>query len=126
VSNVTGVEIGPNPSTGASGWENYPNLRRRPHAPAAGRGRLQRQIRRCFVLFGPEVSSSRLLDWCYVSAVSGARHHWSVRRILEVVAERVGRAPSAGRPWIWRLRNSQLPADTCQAIDIAKDKQDDG
>jgi hypothetical protein len=44
---------------------NYPNLLRAPHAPAAGRGRLQRQINRCFVVFGPEVTSSRLYDWCY-------------------------------------------------------------
>ena len=27
-------------------WQHHPNLRKRPHAPARGRGRLQQQIRR--------------------------------------------------------------------------------
>src|SRR5512132_4416649 len=27
-------------------WNDYPNLAKRPHAPAKGRGRLQRQVRR--------------------------------------------------------------------------------
>jgi hypothetical protein len=47
-----------------------------------------------------------------------------VHRILRQIAEPIGRAPTIGRPWIWRLRNSYLPADTCQPIDIAKEKQD--
>lgn len=41
-------KIGPKMSaqtpTPQHGWDYYPNLRRRPHAPAAGRGRVQRQI----------------------------------------------------------------------------------
>jgi hypothetical protein len=43
------------PPTPQPRWENYPNLRHRPHSPNKGRGRLQRQIARCFVVFGPEV-----------------------------------------------------------------------
>ena len=103
--------------------ESYPNLLLAPHSPNKGRGRLQRQIARCFVVFGPEVSSSRLLDWCYTRDPR-VRHRWSVVRILRRIAEPVGRAETIGRPWLWRLRNSSLPADTCQPIDIAKEKQD--
>jgi hypothetical protein len=33
----------------SNGWTAHPNLQRRPHAPAAGRGRLQVQIRLAFV-----------------------------------------------------------------------------
>jgi hypothetical protein len=115
--------MSPRASTSQAGWKNYPNLRGRLRAPAAGRGRLQRQIARCFVVFGPEVSSSRLLDWCYTRDPR-VRHRWSVVRILRRIAEPVGRAETIGRPWLWRLRNSSLPADTCQPIDIAKEKQD--
>jgi hypothetical protein len=87
-------------------WENYPNLHRRLPAPAKGRGRLQRQIARCFVVFGPEVTSSRLYDWCYarnprVRQSQGPR--WSVVRILRQIAEPVGRGETIGRPVLWRL-----------------------
>ena len=95
--------MGAKPQTPQSGWNSYPNLRDRPHAPAAGRGRLQRQIARCFVVFGPEVSASRLLDWCYTRDPR-RRHRWSVVRILRQIADPIGRAPTIGRPWLWRLK----------------------
>jgi hypothetical protein len=75
---------------------------------------------------GNELTSSEVYDWAY----SRRRSHlseaarWSVHRILHQLADPVGRASTIGRPWIWRLRNSQLPADTHQAADIAKGKQD--
>jgi hypothetical protein len=31
---------------------------------------------------------------------------WSVHRILRQIAEPIGRAPTIGRPWLWRLRNN--------------------
>jgi hypothetical protein len=31
---------------------------------------------------------------------------WSVHRILRQIAEPIGRAPTIGRPWMWRLRDS--------------------
>ena len=46
-------------------WNSYPNLRLRPHSPNKGRGRLQRQIKRAFVVRGPVVSSSTVYDWSY-------------------------------------------------------------
>ena len=107
-----------------SGWLRHPNLRLRPHAPAAGRGRLQRQIGRAFIAHGPVLTSSDVYRWCerWQAREFGQWERWSIVRILDVVAERVGRSRGRGRPWIWRLRNSQLPADTSQAVDIAEDK----
>jgi hypothetical protein len=29
---------------------------------------------------------------------------WSVHRILRQLCQRVGRAETIGRPWLWRLR----------------------
>jgi hypothetical protein len=97
----------PHTRAAAEKWPNYRNLLRRLPAPAKGRGRLQRQINRCFVVFGPEVSSSRLLDWCYARnpRVRQSRgHRWSLVRVLDVVAERVGHSRGPGRPWLWRLK----------------------
>jgi hypothetical protein len=90
-------------------WINYPNLLRRLPAPAKGRGRLQRQINRCFVVFGPEITSSRLYDWCYARNPrlwQSRGHRWSAYRILVEIAEPVGRAQTIGRPWLWRLKTS--------------------
>jgi hypothetical protein len=92
---------------GPQGWENYPNLLLRPHAPNAGRGRLQRQIRRAFLAGGAELTSSQVYDWCALWPVdkrASPAQRWSVRRILDVIAERAGRATTIGRPWIWRLK----------------------
>jgi hypothetical protein len=89
-------------------WENYPNLRLRPHAPNAGRGRLQRQIRRAFA-GRPLLTSSEVYDACYVKRrVFGERipqrHRHSVWRILRTIADPIGRAPTIGRPVLWRLK----------------------
>ena len=88
-------------------WRHHPNLRLRPHAPAKGRGRLQRQIARAFAVGGPVLSSSVIYDWCFARQrrVSQLRRH-GAWRILMAECERVGRAETIGRPWLWRLRNS--------------------
>ena len=106
-------------------WINYPNLRLRPHAPNTGRGRLQVQIRRAFIAHGDEVSASDIYLWCrrWQSDRFGQLERWSIVRILETIAVRV-RKLSPNQAWLWRLRNHELPADTCPAADIAKDKQD--
>jgi hypothetical protein len=41
-------------------WADCPNLKLRPRAPASGRGSTQRGVRRCFLVHGPEVTSSAL------------------------------------------------------------------
>jgi hypothetical protein len=92
---------------GMTKWLSYPNLQRRPHAPNKGRGRLQVQIRRAFAIHGPVVSSSQTYDWAYARQPRLRRslaHRHSVFRILREIAEPVGRAPTIGRPWLWRLR----------------------
>jgi hypothetical protein len=92
----------------SSGWITHPNLQRRPHAPNAGRGRLQVQIRRAFV--GHRLlSSSQVYDWAYTRHRAYRRPmseavRWSVHRILRQIAEPIGRAPTIGRPWLWRLK----------------------
>jgi hypothetical protein len=89
-------------------WQHHPNLSLRPHAPNAGRGRLQRQIRRAFVAGGPVLSSSEIYDWTYVGRARLRRshlHRLRIWKLLQEVAEPVGRAPTTGRPWLWRLRN---------------------
>ena len=105
------------PPTPQPRWENYPNLRHRPHSPNKGRGRLQRQIARCFVVFGPEVSSSRLLDWCYARDPR-VRHRWSVVRVLRQIADPIGRAETIGRPVLWRLKTPGVrPASVTRRVD---------
>jgi hypothetical protein len=95
------------PREPSHGRAAFPNLQLAPHAPNAGRGRLQRQIARAFIGH-PLRSSSEVYDWCYARDRSRTRSEamrWSVRRILKVVADRVGRADTPGRPWLWRLRD---------------------
>jgi hypothetical protein len=88
-------------------WPQHPNLRLRPQAPAKGRGRLQQQVARAFAVGGPVLSSSVIYDWCFPRQrrVSQLRRH-GVWRILMERCERVGRAETIGKPWLWRLRNS--------------------
>jgi hypothetical protein len=110
-SNRTPMEANTQPSPSPSPSRNKArlrNLRRRLPAPAKGRGRLQVQIRRAFV-GRPMLSSSQVYDTCYArQRVFGQRlgqmERWSVIRILREIAEPVGRAPTIGRPWLWRLR----------------------
>jgi hypothetical protein len=86
------------------------NLLRRPPAPAKDRGRLQRQIRRAFLVHGPVVSSSVVYDWAFARRPQqrcSQLHRWSVVRILREIAEPIGRAPTG---WLWRLRADTLSA----------------
>jgi hypothetical protein len=97
------------PPTPQPGWESYPNLRRRPHSPNKGRGRLQVQVRRAFV--GRDVlSSSEVYESSYarkrlLGERISQRHRHSVWRILRQVADQIGHSRGPGRPWLWRLRN---------------------
>jgi hypothetical protein len=103
------LKLSAQPQTPMTGWENFPNLQRGPSAPAKGRGRLQRQINRCFTLFGPVISNSRLYDWCFARdprARQSQARRWSVLRILRTIADPIGRAETIGRPWLWRLKDT--------------------
>jgi hypothetical protein len=70
---------------------------------------LQLQVNRAFI--GHAVrSTSQIFDYA-LPRVRGdfwrRRHRWSVHRILRVIAEPIGRAPTIGRPWLWRLRHTE-------------------
>ena len=89
---------------------NYRNLLRRPHAPAAGRGRLQIQIRRAFVV-REVLTSSEIYDSCYAKRrASGQQidrpYRWSVVRILRQIADPIGRTNPYGAV-LWRLKTFQ-------------------
>jgi hypothetical protein len=98
-----------------NGWDRYPNLRLGPGG-AKVRGRLQRLIARAFV--GDSLlSSSQVYDWCYArQRASGERipqrHRHSVYRLLAVMCEPIGRASTAGKPILWRLRTRHDRATT--------------
>ena len=75
-------------------------------SPNKGRGRLQRQVRRAFLIHGPVVVSSQVYDLCFREERQ-RRSQLNRRRVwqlLNEVAEVVGRERSQGAPLIWRLR----------------------
>jgi hypothetical protein len=90
-------------------WAKHPNLRLRPAAPARGKGRLQRQIKRAAIASGSrEISSTVFYDWCFHRLRMrgeriSQRHRHSVWRVLKTIAEPVGRTGSHGAI-LWRLR----------------------
>ena len=88
-------------------WQQFPNLRRRPPRPAAGRGRLQVAVRRVFIASdGEPVPSSVFYDWCRGSGqrrLSQLCRH-SIWRILVKVAVPIGRARLPGNPVLWKLK----------------------
>jgi hypothetical protein len=88
-------------------WKQSRNLLLRPAAPARDRGRLQVQIRRAFMVGGPEISSSAIYDWthCRVRRRLKRGHRYSVWRILITMADPIARVPPYGAT-LWRLRNS--------------------
>jgi hypothetical protein len=88
------------------------NLRRRPAAPALNRGRIQRALDRCFFFHGPVVDGGTIHRFCQewrhqvAGRRPGALDRLSVYRVLVAIAEPVGRATTRGRPWLWRLRDT--------------------
>jgi hypothetical protein len=109
-----------------SGWDRWPSLRLGP-AASSRRGRIQRGIQRAFMVSGTTtLSTSAIYDWTMRDRNTGWQRmqRRSVWRALHQVADRVGRADTPGKPWIWRLRNSDLPADATQVTDIAGNTSD--
>jgi hypothetical protein len=91
----------------AGKWRGYPNLRHRPYAPAAGRGRLQAAVRRAFVAAGTdELPSSRVYDWAFQGSRRRRRSHLNRRRVWQLlteIADPIRRVPPHGA-WLWKLR----------------------
>jgi hypothetical protein len=95
-------------------WPHHPNLRKKPHAPSKGRGPVQRAIRRVFMASGAEVlNSTEIYDWAHGRRRFGRRKsmpfgvYSRTLRTLRAMCEPVGRAPTIGRPWLWRLKHSE-------------------
>jgi hypothetical protein len=90
-------------------WQHHPNLRARPAKPALGNGRIQRQVRRAFLVADkPVLSSSDIYRWVYPNTSHpGWRQCWSVFTVLRVLCHRVGRTPPYGAT-LWRLRDPDV------------------
>jgi hypothetical protein len=65
-------------------------------------------VRRAFLAHGPVASSSQIYNWVFPRKrkLTQLRRH-GVWGILREVAVPIGRAPTLGRPWLWRLRNTE-------------------
>jgi len=87
-------------------WGAAPNLRFRPRAPAKGNGRIQRAVRRVFMVHGREITTSQAFDFALVKVRHDGwrrRERWSVIFVLRQVADPIRRVPPHGA-WLWRLR----------------------
>jgi hypothetical protein len=89
--------------------ESRRNLARRPTTPARGNGKVQRMARRALLALGA-ANTSEILTWtCSGKLHRGERlanhDNRAARRALDRIADRVGRAATIGRPWIWRLKD---------------------
>ena len=84
-------------------WQGHPNLRARPAKPSLNNGPVQRAARRALQALG-EASTSEVAAWTHRKPTRRRTRH--TRVVLGRIAEIVGRAPTIGRPWLWRLRNS--------------------
>jgi hypothetical protein len=88
------------------GWAAYPNLRWQGSSQAKGNGRIQKGVRRAFLVAGTStITTSQALDWTIVDrrAHWQRRHRWSVIRVLREIADPVRKVPPHGA-WLWRLR----------------------
>ena len=70
-------------------------------------GRLKRQVRTAFGLFGRPLTTTELVKHCYWSAnFEGIKswHRTNVTRVANLLAIPIGRATSQGRPIMWSPR----------------------
>jgi hypothetical protein len=70
-------------------------------------GRLKRQVRMAFRLYGRPLTTTELVKHCYWSAnFEGIKswHRTNVSRVADLLAIRIGRATSQGRPIMWSPR----------------------
>jgi hypothetical protein len=72
-------------------------------------------VRRAFLAAGTTtLTTSQVFDWTLVDrhAHWKRRQRWSVIYVLQQIADRVGRADTPGKPWLWRLKQPQLEEQT--------------
>jgi len=86
------------------------NLAHRPAKPALNRGRIQILVQRALLTLNGTATTSQVIGWtcCRKRLLQGRRierHDYrAARRALDRIAERIGRAKTIGRPWIFRVR----------------------
>lgn len=78
---------------------------------ARGRGRVQRGAWEALVWHHGRAATAQVLDWIYADrrqkrprGFRSAHVYWRLRRRLDEIADRIARASSPGRPWIYQLR----------------------
>ena len=72
-------------------------------------GRLKSQVRRAFRLFGGKpLTTTELVKHCYCWVLQGEKikswHRTNITRVADLLATRIGRATSQGRPIMWSPR----------------------
>jgi hypothetical protein len=72
----------------------------------AREGRLKRQVRRAFRLYGKPLTTTELVKHCYwfVGEEIKSWHRSNVSGVANLLAIRIGRATSQGRPILWSPR----------------------
>ena len=92
----------------SEGWSTYPNLRMGANSSRnRGRGRLQVQVRRAFLVAGSnELTTSQVYDYALPRVRADMwrqMHRCSVLRVLDQLCHRVGRDRAHGAI-IWKLK----------------------
>ena len=71
-------------------------------------GRLKGQVRRAFRLYGRPLTTTELVKYCYCWVLQGEKiKSWpraNIARVADLLAIRIGRATSQGRPILWSPR----------------------
>src|SRR5262245_7383915 len=85
------------------------NLALRLARPAAGNGRVQKRAIWALFARNGDLSTSDVLEWTHATKRLlhqriGDSERRNVRRVLDQIAQRIGRAGSIGRPILWRLK----------------------
>jgi hypothetical protein len=78
-------------------------------AGARLRGRLKSRVRQAFRLFGGKpLTTTELVEHCYCWVLRGEKikswHRSNIARVADVLAIRIGRTTSQGRPIMWSPR----------------------
>ena len=71
-------------------------------------GRLKSRVRQAFGLYGRPLTTTELVKHCYCWVLQGEKikswHRTNITRVADLLATRIGRATSQGRPIMWSPR----------------------
>lgn len=81
-------------------------------------GRLKSRVRRAFRLYDKPLTTTELVKHCYCWVLQGEKikswHRTNIARVADVVAIRIGRATSQGRPIMLMLAKYARDLNDCQ------------